>query len=991
MARKTFLKTMAKRCLSLGLIFTLGTVTIVKGEEPYIPYDKLIFNDTVANAYTGFENGNQLIGNLSFTDTVGHTYGEDISRMGALDVVKGGGGTYRPNSNITNIEALIGVIRMQGLERDALDRVAGLGVTFPTYSNYELVQLAFVETAVANGYLTNADRQDAQNADQTIVDPLTGFRKNDPATRERISFWLGHMLTLISPTSLDKQTVQSINKYTDFNSINSAYLDEVEDVVSLGIVVPTGTTFAPKGNVTRGEYASYLANVDKIYLDYRLLTKKNGFIGGIKTHEERNAGTVLSLKDFYIRDNNGKVDIVRNYINRDNTVQTFNLNTPVYKNGKVNPITILEEGDTVEYIVDDATDKIYYINVTSSNVSTSMEARLYGVDFAKKTITVKKDRQASETYPMSESLITGDTIILQVDGYHKKIHKNELPEGSVLKLSFRNGVVYDITYVGDVLVEAEVHGVVLENNTDFGYLRIYTSDRQTKNYNYYDNEINVEKQGYYGDDKVGYYDEMFQSELYDSRDTTISQVEAGDVVFIKAKTDDPTVIDKISASTNYIMRYGKVVSMVDNGDYFNLMVEYDNGVTSMFNVSSDIIITKQGSLVSPYEIHNGDYLKFLVNYAVLSPGVYMESIKEINLEGEARLITAIYKGSFGGADLAQQTFSLRDAMELGASDWTSYSQLEKLSIRKNLEIYYNNKKTDMEFLNRYLKNSDNVTYVAVENGFAGDVVKKISIYGGRDNLLEKDFLASSTGTKISLSDGVTSYNVQDGSIVVKDGRLVDGNSILASDYAQVSTNKDIAAVVNIADPINNNTITLQRGRVYSVDEGKSFKVSSMSMYLNGEWVFSPVEREYLIDHDTIVIDSKGNVVPYDQLRDFTTSTSFDKAYNIFSDGTDAIMVIEQPYVQDEIKGTVYDIKGSVVYLKDATTFDRQSNTWKTVSYENNYVAVTLAQNDVVVKDSKFVDTSTIKKGDKVRFLTNSVPTTISSGANLTAYIAYVEE
>ncbi|MFV0520793.1 MAG: S-layer homology domain-containing protein [Lachnospirales bacterium] len=990
MIKKSGIYSAFKKCVALTLTIAITSTTYVMAEDIYIPYDRLIFNDTVAAAYTGFENGNTLISNLSFADTVNHTYGEEITRLGALDVVKGGGSNYRPNSNVTNIEALISIIRMQGLESEALARVDALGNNFPTLSNYELVQLGFIDIAVQNGYLTNQQRTQAQLLDQSVINPETGFIKDDPATKEQLAFWIGHLLTFIGPDALDKQTVQSVNQFSDFNNINSSYLDEVEDVVSLGIINATGT-FNPLSNVTRGEFSSYLANIDKIYLDHRLLIKKTGFVGGIKVHQENNADDKLSLKDFYIRDNDGKVDIIRNYLNSDNVVQTFNLNTPVYKNGKVNPITILEEGDTVEYIVDEVTDKVYYINVTSSNVVTTSEGRIYNIDFTNKTITLKMDRQNSQNYPLSESLIVDNSIIFLIDGFHQKINKAEVPEGSLVKVSVRNGVVYEIEYVGDVIVDAEVQGVVLENNSEFGYLRLYTSKKTIQVYNYYDNEIIVEKQGFYGSDSVGYYDEMFESNLYDSRDTTIDQVEAGDLVFLKTNKDDPTVIDSISASTNYIMRYGKVVSSVDNGEYFNLMVEYDNGVTSMFNVSSDIIILKEGKMVQPYEIHNGDYLKFLVNYAVLSPGVYMETVKEIILEGEARLISTIYKGDFGGVDLAQETISLRNAMDLTSTSWANYSQLEKLSVRKNLEIYHNDKQVNLDYLNRYLKNSDAVTYVAVEKSFGGDVVKKISIYDGRDNLLEKDFVSTSTGTTLSLSDGVTSYNILNSSIIVKDGRLVDGNSVLASDYVHISANKDTAAVINIEDPINNETITLQRGRVYSVDEGESFKVSSMSMYLNGDWQYSPVEREYLINYDTIILNPAGGVVAYEDLRDFSTSTSYDKAYNIFSDGTDVVLIAEQPYLQDEIKGTIYDIQGTVVYLKDATYLDRDTNTWKSVSYENNYVAVALAQNNVVVKDSQIIDISKVNEGEEIRFLTNSVGEEVTSGQSITAYIGYVEE
>ncbi len=41
---------------------------------------------------------------------------------------------------------------------------------------------------------------------------------------------------------------------------------------------------------------------------------------------------------------------------------------------------------------------------------------------------------------------------------------------------------------------------------------------------------------------------MFPNFKYDPRDTTIDQIEAGDIVFIRPKEDNPSQIEKISAS-----------------------------------------------------------------------------------------------------------------------------------------------------------------------------------------------------------------------------------------------------------------------------------------------------------------------------------------------------------------------------------------------------------------------------------------------------------
>ncbi len=983
------IKKIIKSTVTFTLALSFGVTNIIQAEDSvYIPYDRLIFNSPVLKAYTGFENGDKLISNISFNDTVNHTYGEYIAELGALDIVKGSGLNYYPNENISNIDALTGILRMNGLDKDAFDRIEVLANNNPNLTNTELHQLAFAQVGLENGYLTNQEFASVQVTANQNTEPL--FDKDADVSRERLAFWIGHLITLINPEELDKQTIQSINKYTDFQDITPSYINEIEDVTSLDIMNFDGNMFYPKNPVTRGEYAMFLSNIDKIYYDYKGFEKKLGFVGGIKTHEEKNPSTDIAVKDFYVRDSNGNVDIIRNYNNTDNIIQTFDLNTPVYKNGRVTNILALEEGDNLEYIVDNVTDKVYFISAKPQVIGDE-QGRLFSIDYNQNTITIKKDRISTKTYPLSDSIISDNSIVLNVKGEHKKIHQNELPFGSIIALTLKNDVVTEITFVGDIVVEEEIQGVVLENNPDFGYLTIVDNNRQKKTYNYYSNDIIVEKQGYYGDDYIGYYDEMFQSNLYDGRDTVISNIEAGDLVFLKTFEDDPTTIESISASVNYIMRYGKIVSFVDNVDFSTIVVEYENGATDSFNISNNMIIVKEGRLISPYELRDGDYIKFLVNYAVSAPGVYTESMKELFVEGDARHISTVYKGSFAGADLAKQTLSLKDAQDLTTTSWANYSQLEELSIRNGLEIYYNNNRVDLTFLNNYAKYSDAIAYVALEKSYGGDVVKKISLFDGRDLLLDRDFISTVDGNDISLSDSSSSFEVQDSSIVIRDGRLVDINSILPQDYAHVSTNKGIATIVNITEPINNEQITLQRARVFSVDEGQSFKVSSISTYDNSSWNYSPVQKEYTIDYDTIFINETGEVRPIEEIIDYSDSTVFETAYNIFSEGTKTLLIASQPYIKEELKGTVYDIQGENIFLKDVTYRDSETKTWTTVSYENNYLTVALAPNKVIVKNSEFINTNGISIGDNIRILTDTLNTPVEPGTTVDGYVAYIEE
>ena len=83
---------------------------------------------------------------------------------------------------------------------------------------------------------------------------------------------------------------------------------------------------------------------------------------------------------------------------------------------------------------------------------------------------------------------------------------------------------------------------------------------------YYPYDLQVEKQPYYeSEDKIGYLDEMFPNFSYDPRDTDISNIKAGDCIYVRKNQEG--VITYISAYNDYIMRYGKIISLIQGRLY----------------------------------------------------------------------------------------------------------------------------------------------------------------------------------------------------------------------------------------------------------------------------------------------------------------------------------------------------------------------------------------------------------------------------------------
>jgi hypothetical protein len=230
-----------------------------------------------------------------------------------------------------------------------------------------------------------------------------------------------------------------------------------------------------------------------------------------------------------------------------------------------------------------------------------------------------------------------------------------------------------------------------------------------------------------------------------------------------------------------------------------------------------------------------------------------------------------------------------------------------------------------------------------------------------------------------------------GTIVRRHGRLVDGSSIMIPDYAQVILNaENKAAVVDIYDAPSISGLMISRGRILSVDEGNSFKVKSMSILEDVNWIYTPVEREFTIDHDTIFIDSTG-VVSGDSFKDYTSDTVVNSIYNIISDGTKALYVIEAPYTKKAVRGELAeDPTDTSLVLKDGIYYDNDTGIWSAVSNIDNAVNITTAPNTVIIKNNKVVDISKLEKGDNLKVFTASLPSLITGSMTLEGYIVLVE-
>lgn len=958
--------------------------------------DERIFTDPHKNTYSGRKNNDALTANLNFSDLpASHWAKEAVIRSGSLNMVKGYANQYQPSATVTNEEALAFIIRMTGLENEALTDANALKNSINTEENLkDIWSIGYLSVARKRGIITPRE----YNA--FIFQPAEGENivregRKDPAPREKIAQWLALGLNSVAEGTIEMNgEKQKIYSFSDWQSIGSEYAASVDAVASAGIMKGDEKgRFNPKAALTRAEMAQVLRNMDGIYNNLFGIEKKTGTVGGYRDNQETNTASGTIWRNYYIRTADGGVDIIQYQLKKDSLRETGILDTIVYKNGSVGGLSTLSEGDTIEYLVNTAAMEALYVQVLSEGPAAykSAEGKLYAADVNNGTVTIQDSKKKTFVYKMMDGVYDKEGSYIIIDQEKNKL--KSLPIGSNIRLNLRNDVVESINFIGEPVLVEEMRGIVIENNTEFGYLTFIDNSGTKITKNYYADSIKVEKQQYYDmDDEIGYLDEVFPSFEYDPRDTDIAAIEAGDIVFMRFDKEDKDLISNISASVSYIAKYGKIKEITYGEGISRFLIEYENKQTGWYDVASGVFASKEGKPLDTANIKIGDWAKFLVNQAIIEPGYIMESVKEINVEGDEHFISNIIKGQLAGIEPVQNKLIVQNAQTLTKTGWGNYQTLQQFSINnKDIEYYYQGQRISLDYAQRYLKRSDGEVYIALENSASGERIKKITFRNGRDELLQPETVLASDGngkfTTLSKSNIVT----DSGTIVRRHGRLVDGNGILASDYIKASLNGGLtAAVVDITDAPDTSGILIARARVLSINEGKSFKAQSMSVLSGNSWVYTPVQREFTIDYNTLFFNGDG-IVSSDTFIDYTAESVKDKAFNVVYDGSKALRIIEAPYARETVTGTIYEVSGDTVSIKDAKYYDRATGRWNTVSNVNSVLKITInANNAIIGKNNGLISVSGLEKGDLLKVMTDELPAKVIPESNIKGYIVFVE-
>ena len=542
----------------------------------------------------------------------------------------------------------------------------------------------------------------------------------------------------------------------------------------------------------------------------------------------------------------------------------------------------------------------------------------------------------------------------------------------------------------------EDRGLVIVNEPALGYLTYVNAKGQAITRNYYKNEVKVEKAPYYEiEDLIGYIDQMFPSFQFDPRDTTAEHVQPGDYIYMHFAADQ--TITHISASTNHIVRYGKVKQFSPGGMAMSKMViEDEQGQLFHMDISSQVPVTKAGLPMNVSQIQEGDWVRVLLSQGIIAPGNTSEYVKEIVVDRGSRHISNIYRGQVTHIDPYQSNLFLKNTQPMVKNGWGAYTDIKELGVKQDtVAAYHMGKQVPWDYVSRYLKHQPGYVYIAMEEYYGSERAVKLDFQSVHQRTLPPATIISAQPGLIKLMSG-EEIQVKEDAIIRRNGRLVDPYSIMASDYAQVVvTGDNKAAVIDITQKPTQGNLQIFRGRINHIKGRESFEVETFSILEDTLWMYHPIPRTFTIDNRTRFYNEAGfwpNGI--EEFIGYGENTQIEEVYTVIVEGDYAQAVIKMPYTRYAVRGEVYEASDSGIKMKDTYIYHPEQKRWQIKSRKNSTQDISLTPNVAVMKNGKLISPSALVKGDRVRVMTNINPlaeTDAQAEIDIEGYLIIVEE
>ena len=279
-----------------------------------------------------------------------------------------------------------------------------------------------------------------------------------------------------------------------------------------------------------------------------------------------------------------------------------------------------------------------------------------------------------------------------------------------------------------------------------------------------------------------------------------------------------------------------------------------------FQIDENTTLFKRGQRVELFQLKEGD--RVLLSF----DDIYSSQISEIKIEDEEKHIGGVIKGKIELVDERNKEILINESYELNQGKWTKRNSKERVKLGTG-NLYEGGKKINLKDLN---KRKGNEIYIAYENAYGNTSVSKALVKSGsameyKDKVQDVDY-----GTGQMVVD-TTSFDFHEGTIVIKDNRLVDPlnidisqNVYLVSDYKNGARTASVVSIEDtgiLDDRIDNSKLLVYKGKIEDISNYKltlgryNYKLDK-EVLTNSGFKSNSGTEELNLSLDTYIYDSE---------------------------------------------------------------------------------------------------------------------------------------
>lgn len=941
-----------------------------------------------------YSKGSELLAGANYSDTSKNTFVRELTKLSAYGIVrKYGNSEFKPTSDITGYEALSMLVRARNREAAVQTRIQRGATGLNNTQLQRLTNQEYGNEAVALGYLTAPE---VVNLDK-------------PINREKLAIWTARAAN-VAPNFNDLTGTFSYKDAQEVTPINRNLIEAL--VTEKLFFIGNDQRFRPKSNMTKGEFVGTVERLSDRFKTNLGLTTEFGLVIGRKPIIETQAGVRITKTLITVKSVDGKLVTLRSQYNPKTKVRNEFVS---FKNGIVSDSRAIAIGDEIEYTTKG--NQTHYVEVINDDtlLDKMKEAEENGTNvvthFGAVSEIVNKTRFNGTKYIDSKQIrlkdFDGNLYDLVIEADPKTGIKNDVivyksgNAGNTSLLKTGDPVEYyvknnkNITFmkvapISQKSLVGTVREVGLNEALKTNTVTLYDYNDSIKEYPVAQHAL-VTINGAYA--KL--------AELPGGQEVKLT-VKNGYITNIVAETDpdQPGGIPSFGK-----MRSGEVYMTYADSAIFNL----SNGQRMQYTLPVESAIIKGGAKITLKALKPGDKVKLYFS------DMYSTRVDRIEVEGAERLISQIYKGDIQDFNSSSGVLSLASPNVLKNNGWKALDTYTvEIPVDENTQIFEGSSRVEQGDLFKLFK--DKTAYVVVENAYGTNKAAKISIRNGGEMMTYDSVIAVDTVQNSMELYNKENYTFNEGTIVVKDNRLLDPSRIklydsafVISDYYMGNKNLSVVKLIPRAEAFFDN---LYIGAIYTVDSN-SVTFKNHARLSANQWssVDSNVSKRFFYTSETGIVNRTPDPAVAIKPQEFfnkgfgeeenkdknNQGLKYERYYGIFvTNGTDVIQALTLRYkglvlgqniddgITDEalikaqledilkttglIRGTVeaIDTKWQRLQLTDSNEWSPTLAEWRT----NNVDVYAFYKEALIIKEGKVIDSTGIKTGDSVYILKN---------------------